>query len=295
VVALESRYADDCRQPSYERETMTTSETLSESQTAAVSAAAARLRTAALTRVPCAPVRDLIGPADGLLAYGVQEILSSVRQADGARVVGHKIGLTSLAVQAQLGVDRPDFGLLFDDMAVPPGSPIDINLLMQPKIEAEIAFVLAADITDPTVTADGVRAAVAYASPALEIVDSRITDWDISFADTVADNASAGLFTLGSDKVKLEEFEPLEVSMTMAVDGQQRSVGRGVDCLGDPLNALAWLARLAVQLGRPLRAGQVVLSGALGPMVAVLPGAQIHAEIIGLGSVEATFTDGVRR
>jgi 2-keto-4-pentenoate hydratase len=257
-----------------------------------IAAAVARLQAAARTGHPCAPVRDLIGTGDADLAYAVQHALSADRVAGGAKIVGHKIGLTSAEVQAQLGVDRPDFGLLFDDMAVLPGETIDVRRLLQPKIEAEIAFLLAADITDPEVTAGDVRAAVARAAPALEIVDSRIAGWDITFADTVADNASSGLYTLGSARVSLEQFEPAGVTMTMTLNGAPVSAGRGSACLGDPLNALAWLARIAVEVGTPLSAGDVVLSGALGPMIPVAPGAQVRAEISGLGSVEATFTDG---
>ena len=254
-----------------------------------VSAAVTRLQTAARTRTACAPVRDLLGADD---AYAVQRALASAREAAGAHVVGHKIGLTSPAVQRQLGVDTPDYGLLFDDMAVAPGRPVDIARLIQPKIEAEVAFVLAGDIIDPDVTASSVRSAVAYAAPALEIVDSRIADWDITLVDTVADNASSGLFTLGPARVGLDSFEPVDTVMTMSVDGSPASSGTGAACLGNPLSALAWLARTAISNGTPLRAGHVVLSGALGPMVAVRPGAHVRAELSGLGSVEAIFTDG---
>lgn len=259
--------------------------------TTAVAAAADRLRNAAATRTPCAPVRDLIGESDAALAYAVQRELSESRRRSGARVVGHKIGLTAPAVQAQLGVDRPDFGLLFDDMDVS-GAPVDFSRLLQPKIEAEIAFVLAADLTDPDASAGTVAPAVAYALPAFEVVDSRIAAWDIRFADTVADNASSGLFVLGTKRRTLNQFSPVEARMTMTRDGRPVSSGEGAACLGDPLNALAWLARTAVEFGDPLRAGHVVLSGALGPMVAVEAGDRFHAEITGLGGIDAVFTSG---
>ena len=254
-----------------------------------VALAVARLQNAALTRSACSPVRDLIGADD---AYPVQRALAKARLAAGAHIVGHKIGLTSPAVQKQLGVDTPDYGLLFDDMAGPIGEPIDITRLIQPKIEAEIAFVLATDVTDPKVTAESVRSAVAYAVPALEIVDSRIAGWDISLIDTVADNASSGLYTLGRAQIGLDRFEPVDAVMSMSIDGVTASSGNGAACLGDPLNALAWLARIAIANGTPLRVGHVVLSGALGPMVAVGPGVHVRAEITGLGPVEAIFTDG---
>jgi 2-keto-4-pentenoate hydratase len=259
-----------------------------------VTQAAHRLRQASASRTPCAPVRDLIGRADVDAAYAVQLQLNQARQAAGASVVGRKIGLTSPAVQLQLGVDRPDFGVLFDDMLVPDGGAIPVSRLLQPKVEAEIAFVLGADLDDD-VTPEGLRAAVDHAVVALEIVDSRIEQWDISFADTVADNASSGLFVIGSRKLRPDEFEPRDTTMTLTVDGLVVSTGSGTACLGDPLDALAWLARTARDLGEPLRAGQVVLSGALGPMVPVRPGTHVRADLRdaagrSLGHVTTHFT-----
>lgn len=247
-----------------------------------VALAAHRLEHAAASRTPCAPVRDLIGRTDLETAYAVQRRLNLARQARGARVVGRKIGLTSVAVQQQLGVDRPDFGVLFDDMEVPDGGEVDVRRLLQPKVEAEIAFVLGEDLgadLESDLSPEVVRAAVDHAVVALEIVDSRIAHWDISFADTVADNASSGLFVLGSRRLGLDELTPRDATMTLAVDGVVASTGAGADCLGDPLAALAWLAGTARDLGEPLRAGQVVLSGALGPMVPVRPGTEVRAEL----------------
>lgn len=260
-----------------------------------VAAAVDRLRTAARTRTPCPPVRDLIGPDDETLAYAVQRRLTEAGVRDGRRPVGRKVGLTSPAVQRQLGVDRPDFGMLFDDMACVESAVIRLDRLLQPRVEAEIAFVLADDVVDPGVTAVTVRRRVAYAVPALEIVDSRIAGWDISFADTVADNGSSGLFVLGADGVPLDAVEPAAVQMTMFVDGVPASTGSGEACLGDPLEALAWLARTAQAHGDPLRAGDVVLSGALGPMVRVDQAMHVRADLTGLGSVEATFTTPVTK
>ena len=257
----------------------------------AVRAAAARLRQAAATRVPCEPVRSLIGAADVAAAYRVQGILRAERLAAGARQVGRKIGLTSPAVQHQLRVDQPDFGALFDDMAFADGNELPTFRLLQPKVEAEVAFMLADDLTDGPFDAQRTRLAVAYAVAAIEVVDSRVTGWDITFGDTVADNASSGLFVLGPQRRTLSEFEPAEVTMAMEVDGDLVSSGDGRACLGDPLNALAWLATTALELGEPLRAGEIVLSGALGPMHQVRPGAAVRVDITGLGSVSARFTD----
>jgi 2-keto-4-pentenoate hydratase len=255
-----------------------------------VVAAFDRLRTAAQTRTPCAPVRDLIGPDDETLAYAVQRRTTEARIREGRRAVGRKVGLTSPAVQRQLGVGRPDFGMLFDDMACAESAAISLDRLLQPRVEAEVAFVLRDDVTDPHVTAITVRQRVAYAVAALEIVDSRIAGWDISFADTIADNGSSGLFVLGADRVPLDAVEPAAVQMTMFVDGVPASTGSGEACLGDPLEALAWLARTALAHGDPLRAGDVVLSGALGPMVPVTPGMRVRAHLTGLGRVQSTFT-----
>lgn len=256
---------------------------------AALEEAVARLRGAATDRRPCEPVRDLIGSTDVVAAYAVQRELVARRIAGGARVVGRKIGLTAEAVQRQLGVDRPDFGVLLDDMEVTDGGTVAAGRLLQPKVEAEVAFVLGEDLDVDDIDADRAAAAVQVAVASLEIVDSRIRDWDISFGDTVADNASSGLYVLGVDRVGLGRVVPAAVEMTLTVDGEVASTGTGRACMGDPLLALAWLARTARELGDPLRAGQVVLSGALGPMVPVSSGSVVSAQISGLGGVSVTF------
>ena len=264
--------------------------TTSPSSPPAVEAAARRLQQAADSGVPCDPVRDLIGADDVATAYAVRSVIIGDRIAGGARVVGRKIGLTSPAVQEWLGVDTPDFGVLLDDMEVAESDTVPMGRLLQPRAEAEIAFVLGADLTEGPFTADSVRGAVDHARAAIEIVDSRVTDWDIRLGDTVADNASSGLYVLGAERRTLDEVEPIDVAMTMTCDGEEVSTGTGAACLGDPLNALAWLATAALEYGEPLRAGQVVLSGALGPVHPVPPGAVIRADITGLGSVTARFS-----
>jgi 2-keto-4-pentenoate hydratase len=258
---------------------------------AAIVAAGDRLVEAHFSGVSCAPIRDLIGSDDVAAAYLVQEHLNAARAVNGAVVVGRKIGATSEAVQTQLGVDQPDFGVLFDDMAFGPGDVIPMSRLIQPKAEAEVAFVLAVDLAEGPLDDAQVRGAVAYAVAALEIVDSRIAGWDISFNDTVADNASSGLYVLGNQRKTLDEVEPAEVTMSMSIDGVEVSTGTGAACLGDPLKAVAWLAHQARTFGEPLRAGQVVLSGALGPMHAVEAGSEVLAEISGLGTVTARFSE----
>lgn len=256
--------------------------------------AARRLLDAASSGVPSTPVRDLIGATDIAAAYAVQQEVNRARLADGARVIGRKIGLTSKAVQAQLGVDQPDLGVLFADMEYDAAVPVPLDRLLQPRVEAEIAFVLGADLDEGDLDLEQVTHAVHHAVAAIEICDSRIADWDITFADTVADNASAGGFVLGTEKLALERFVPREATMTMRVTGQDDSTGTGADCLGDPLLALQWLARTARDLGEPLRAGQVVLSGALGPMRPAAPGARVDVAISGLGLLSITFAEAGR-
>lgn len=223
----------------------------------AVIEAASRLATAAATSSPCAPVRDLIGATDVEAAYAVQTRNIEARTAAGATVVGRKIGLTSPAVQAQLGVDQPDFGVLFDDMSVDDEGLVPMDRLLQPKVEAELAFVLKSDL-DGEITPESVRAAVDHAVVALEIVDSRVLGWDITFADTVADNASSGLFVLGTHRVLMSEFEPRHTAMSLWIDDELVSTGTGQACLASPLIALEWLARTARDFGEPLRAGPAV-------------------------------------
>ncbi|GAB3264131.1 2-keto-4-pentenoate hydratase [Nocardioides dilutus] len=262
-----------------------------------ISAAVERLALALETRVPCAAVRDLIGTDDLPAAYAVQQGLVQKRLALGATVVGRKIGATSEAVQTQLGVDQPDFGYLLDEMDVSDeaASPSGISMrrLVQPRVEAEVAFVMAADVDLPEdqITVEAVRERVEVALPALEIVDSRIERWDIGFTDTVADNASSGLYVVGRDGRKLDDLEPRDVEMSLSINGEVRSSGNGAACLGDPLEALRWLAVQCYRFGDPLRKGHLVLSGALGPFVPFAPGDKVEASISGFETLTAEFEE----
>lgn len=260
----------------------------------AILAAVERLATAQKTRVPCAAVRDLIGTNDLEAAYAVQQGLVQERIAGGSRVVGRKIGATSKAVQDQLGVDQPDFGYLLHDMDVSDDHPISMQTLVQPRVEAEVAFVLSRDVNPVSVgeiTLAFVRDAVDFALPALEIVDSRIDQWDIGFTDTVADNASSGLYVVGKEGRPLTEVEPVEVTMSLTINGEERSSGNGSACLGDPLEALRWLAVQAYRFGDPLRAGHLILSGALGPFVPFAPGDRVEASISGFAPLSVEFEE----
>jgi len=251
--------------------------------------AAARLIAAAAAPRQCDPVRDILGGSDIASAYAVQRLLTEDSLARGRRIVGHKIGLTSPAVQQQLGVDQPDSVVLFADMQVANGAAVQ-GTLLQPKVEAEMAFILAEDL-DGDLSDSRIRAAASLVVPAIEIVDSRVLDWSISIVDTIADNGSSALFVLGSAPVAADEIDLASRTMQLTQDGVVVSTGRGSDCLGSPLNALRWLARTALANGSPLRARHIVLSGALGPMVPVRPGSRYAAEIDEIGSVEVSFAE----
>ena len=231
-----------------------------------------------------APLRDYLEPGDGAGAYRIQDMNTRFWQSEGRRLVGRKIGLTAKAVQAQLGVNQPDYGALFADMEVPNGGRLDPMRVLQPKAEAEVAIVMKADLHGPDVTPEAVFAAASHAVAAIEIVDSRIADWKITFADTVADNGSSGFYVLGEERRPLDGLDLFTCGMATEINGQIVSVGAGAACLGHPLNAAAWLARTV-----PLRAGDVVLTGALGPMVAIKSNDQVTARISGLGRVSFTL------
>jgi len=242
---------------------------------------------------PVSPIRDAIEGIKGVAlehAYRIQQINIQRQLTAGARRVGRKIGLTSTVVQAQLGVKTPDFGTLLDTMAFGDGEEIPFARTHQPKVEAEIALVLDKDLPHERHTIADIVRATAYALPAIEVVGSRIAQWNIGLLDTVADNASSGLFALGTRPVKLSDLDLVRCGMVMDRRGEQVSVGAGAACLGNPLNAAVWLADMMNRVGEPLRAGDILLTGALGPMVAVQPGDVFSARIEGLGEVRAVFS-----
>jgi len=252
-------------------------------------AAARALRNARAERRPIAPVSATFALAGPDAAYAVAEINTQVALAAGRRVIGKKVGLTSRAVQRQLGVDEPDFGVLLDDMEYLDGDEVPMSRLAQPKVEAEVAFVVGRELAGGAPSWGEFLASLAYALPALEIVDSAIADWKISLADTVADNASSGLYVLGQEPVAIGQLAGAEFGMQLAVSGAVASVGSGAACLGHPLRAAYWLARTMAARGQPLRSGEVILSGALGPMVPVAAGDSVQTRIGGIGLCAVRF------
>lgn len=250
---------------------------------------AAKLRDCYASGRAMAPIREALPEASIEDAYAIQAANTAHWEKEGRTIVGAKIGLTAKTVQAQLGVDQPDFGHLFADMAVPDGETVAPGRLLQPKVEAEVAFVMARTPDVDRLTSAELIDCVAYALPAIEIVDSRIADWNIRIVDTVADNASSGLFVLGTKPVPLADLDLRLCGMVLEKNGEPSSFGAGAACLGNPLHALGWLAAKMAEVGRPLQKGDVILSGALGPMVAVSPGDSVEARISGLGSVRVSF------
>ena len=253
--------------------------------------AAASLRAVYDGTPPIAPLRDTLGTNDLAAAYTIQEINTQYWLHAGRRLIGRKVGATSAAVQQMLGFDEPDYGMLFADTAYADGDTIPMSRLQQPKAEGEIASYLADDLDGPDLTIADVLHAVEYAVAAIEIISSRIRDWNIKILDTIADNASTGVFVLGTQPRTLGEFDPVLCGMVLEKNGIPSSIGAGVACLGNPLTATLWLARKMLDVGRPLKKGDLVLSGALGPLVTITSGDRLDLHITGFGRVRAQFSD----
>lgn len=222
-------------------------------------------------------------------AYAVQAANTARWMRAGRRPCGFKVGLTSVAVQRQLGVDQPDLGRIWTDQSFANGAVIPLSGFMQPKVEAEIAFVLGRDIVGEPPSMTGLLSSIEYALPAVEIVDSVIEDWKISLVDTVADNASGGGFVLGDSPRNLDGLDLRLAGSITSVDGVPASMGVAAACMGNPLNAALWLARTLIGFGEALREGDVILSGALSPMVAITQGLQVLAEVQGFDPVSIRF------
>lgn len=223
-------------------------------------------------------------------AYQVQLLTIQRRVDAGERVVGKKIGLTSLAMQQLLGVDQPDYGHLLDGMVIENGGSVSWDQVLQPKVEAEIAFILKKDLEGPGVSTLDVLQATDYVLPALEIVDSRVADWNIKLQDTIADNASSGLYVLGGRPLTIDQLDLAQVGMVLYKNGEIMNTGVGAAALGHPATCVAWLANKLSEFGISLKAGEVILSGALSAAVNAEPGDQFRARFAHLGEVNVTFT-----
>lgn len=223
-------------------------------------------------------------------AYRIQERFIARRLQAGETIVGKKIGVTSKAVQNLLGVYQPDFGQLTSGMVYQPGQTIDLGALIQPKAEAELAFVLKRDLKGPGITAMDVIHATDYVAPCFEIVDSRITDWKIRIEDTVADNASCGVYVLGDVRGDPRDLDLALAGMVLEKNGELFSTACGAAVQGSPANAVAWLANTLGTLGIPFRAGEVILSGSQSALVSVVDGDVLTCTIGGLGSCRVAFS-----
>ena len=222
-------------------------------------------------------------------AYRIQERMLRHRYAAGARIVGKKVGATSRAVQTLLGVNQPDFGMLLSDMIYNEGDVIPMARLIQPKAEGEIAFLLKRDLMGPGVTVADVLAATEFVMPCFEIVDSRIENWKIGIVDTVADNASCGVFALGGAALSPRDVDLALCGMVLEKNGEVVATGAGAAALGHPANAVAWLANTLGPLGIGLKAGEVVLSGSLATLIPIVAGDHLSMTIGGLGSCSVRF------
>lgn len=241
------------------------------------------------SRVPVEPLTEKFTGLTLEDAYQIQLLQVGQRTAAGARILGHKVGLTSAVMQRQMNVDQPDYGHLLDDMFYAEHLPIPASAFLQPRVEPEVAFVLCRDLRGPGVTTAEAVAAVDFVLPALEIIDSRIRDWKIGLLDTIADNASSGGVVLGSTPRRLGEIDLRLSGCVLRRRGEVAGTGAGGAVLGSPLTSLAWLANTVGARGVVLRAGHVVLPGSITASVAVADGDVFTATFAGLGSVTACF------
>ena len=257
---------------------------------AALEAAAARLRAAMVAGVPCEPVRGLLGAsASPEAGYAVQQLNTDHWLGAGRRISGHKVGLTNRAVQEQLGMDEPIWGVLYSDKCRTDGDDIGGTGLIEPRVEVEVAVVLGSDLDEGAHTVADVVSATAYVLPALEIVDSRIA-WDITNCDMIADNAGSGLYVLGTRPVPLTAVDLRRVEMELRINGEPAATGSGAACLGNPLNSVLWLADALCRHGTPLRAGECIMTGSLCGMLPLSAGDELVAEIDGVGTVSALLS-----
>ena len=250
---------------------------------------ASQLAEAERTRVALSPLTTAQPEIDVVDAYEIQLINIRRRVADGATVVGHKVGLSSEAMQKMMGVDEPDYGHLLAEMEVFSDRPVPAADYLFPRVEVEVGFILADDLPGAGCTEDDVLAATAAFAPAIELIDTRITDWKIGLCDTIADNASSAGFVLGSERVSPKDVDICAIDAVLTRNGEVVAQGRSDAVLGNPVTAVAWLARKVDSFGVRLKAGDVVLPGSCTRAIDVRPGDEFVAEFAGLGSVRLSF------
>jgi 2-keto-4-pentenoate hydratase len=243
------------------------------------------------TRSPVPPLRETYAGLDVVDAYEIQLLNIRRRLEAGETVLGHKVGLSSKAMQDMMGVDEPDYGHLLSDMALAEATPVSVGRYCMPRVEVEVAFVLGATLPGAECTEDDVLAATEYVAPSIELIDSRIRGWDIKIGDTIADNASSAGFVLGADRVKPADIDLLTIEARLLRGGEEVAAGRSDAVLGNPVVAVAWLARKVASFGVTLEAGHVIMPGSVHRAIDVHPGDHFEAVLDGLGSVRLSFEE----
>lgn len=238
---------------------------------------------------PISPLTDQFENLNVTDAYNIQLEVLKRKLEQGRTVIGKKVGLTSVAMQKMLGVDEPDYGHLLDDMNVPNGGTVKMSNFLSPKIEAEIGFVLGEDLNGPNVTFLDVLMATKYVVPTLEIIDSRIADWKIKLVDTVADNGSSAMVVVGEQRTEIDGIDLRSVGMTFYKNNEMVATGSGAAALGHPAHAIAWLANKLHEFGISLKAGELILPGALSAAISVQEGDTISVQFGPVGAVSVTF------
>lgn len=250
---------------------------------------AERLAVAERDRAPIEPLTNHYADIDVVDAYEIQLINIRQRLASGAKVVGHKVGLSSKAMQQMMGVDEPDYGHLLADMVCTEEEPVDTARYCFPRVEVEVGFILGADLPGADCTEEDVIAGTVAIAPAIELIDSRIQDWKIKLADTISDNASSAGYVLGKQRVAPGDIDIKGIDAVLTRNGEHIAEGRSDAVLGDPVIAVAWLARKVASFGVRLKAGDIVLPGSCTRAIDARPGDDFHAEFAGLGSVSLQF------
>ena len=250
---------------------------------------AAKLAEAERSRVPIDPLTAGYPDIDVVDAYEIQLINIRQRVAEGAKVVGHKVGLSSAAMQKMMNVDEPDYGHLLDEMQVYEDVPVKAGTFLYPRVEVEVGFILADDLPGAGCTEDDVLAATAAFVPSIELIDTRIKDWKIKLCDTIADNASSAGWVLGTERVSPKDIDIQAIDAVLRCNGEVVAEGRSDAVLGNPVTAVAWLARKVDSFGVRLKAGDVVLPGSCTRAIDALPGSSFVADFTGLGSVRLSF------